>query len=89
MIGIGEHLKIIETQSHASSMNLIIGAQGCDPSRSGASINEWEELEMRSTASCQGILHENFTASTLVMDCTTNNSKMPHCVVNGKFIQAM
>ena len=89
LIGIGEHLKIIETQSHASLTNLIIGAQGYDPSRSGASINEWEELEMRSTASCQGVLHEKFTASTLVMDCTTDNSKIPHCVVNGKFIQVM
>ena len=82
-------MNIIETQSLTSSTNLIIGAQGYDPSRSGASVSEWEELEMRSTASCQGVLHENFTASKLVMDCTTDNSKIPHCVVNGKFIQAM
>ena len=84
LIGIGEHLKTIETQSHAASTNLIIGAQDYDPSRSGASINEWEKLEMRAATGCQGVHRENFTASTLVMDCTTDNSKMPHCVVNGK-----
>ena len=84
LIGIGEHLKSIETQSHTSSMNLIIGAQDYDPSRSGATANEWEELEMRAATGCQGVQRENFTPSTLVMDCTTDNSKMPHCVVNGK-----
>ena len=84
LIGIGEHLKNIETQSHTSSMNLIIGAQDYDPSRSGATANEWEELEMRAATGCQGVQRENFTPSTLVMDCTTDNSKMPHCVVNGK-----
>ena len=83
-VGIGERLKKIETQIHTSSINLIIGAQDYDPSRSGANANEWEELEMRAATGCQGVQRENFTPSTLVMDCTTDNSKMPHCVVNGK-----
>ena len=85
LIGIGEHLKNIATQSHTSSMNLIIGAQDYDPLRSGASADEWEKLEMRAATGCQGVQRENFIPSTLVMDCTTDNSKMPHCVVNGKF----
>ena len=85
LIGIGEHLRSIETQSqHSSSMNLIIGAQDYDPSRSGATANEWEELEMRAATGCEGVQRENFTPSTLVMDCTTDNSKMPNCVVNGE-----
>ena len=82
-VSIGERLKSIETQSHTSLMNLIIGAHDYDPSRSGAMANEWEELEMRAATGCQGVQRENFTPSTLVMDCTTDNSKMPHCVVNG------
>lgn len=86
LMGIGERLKSIESQSHTSSMNLIIGAQDYDPSRSGATANEWEELEMRAATGCQGVQRENFTPSTLVMDCTTDNSKMPHCVINGKVV---
>ena len=82
LISIGERLRSIETQS--SSMNLIIGAQDYDPSRSGATANEWEELEMRAATGCEGVQRENFTPSTLVMDCTTDNSKMPNCVVNGE-----
>ena len=90
LIGIGEHLRSIETQSHHSlSMNLIIGAQDYDPSRSGATANEWEELEMRAATGCEGVQRENFTPSTLVMDCTTDNSKMPNCVVNGELNEYM
>ena len=76
----------MDLKSNTSSTNLIIGAQDYDPLRSGTSAREWEELEMRAATGCQGVLRENFTPSTLVMDPTTDNSKMPHCVVNGKLV---
>ena len=81
---IGAHLRTIASQSQTSSVNLIVGAQDYDPSRGGASTAEWEELEKKAASGCQGVSRENFAPSTLVMDSTTDNSKMPHCVVNGK-----
>ena len=84
LAGLGEHLKAIETKNQSSLTNLIVGAQDYDSSRSGTTAAEWEELEMKAAAGCQGVLHENFTPSTLAMDCTTDNSRMPHCVVNGE-----
>ena len=81
---LSEHLKAVESQSHTSSANLIIGAQDYDPSKSDASIVEWEELEMQAASGCQGVPRENFSPATLVMNETTDNSRMPHCVVNGQ-----
>lgn len=77
-------MKTVESQSHALLTNLIIGAQDYDPSRSSASVDEWEKLEMRAAVGSQGVPRENFSPSTLVMDHTTDNSKMTHCVINGE-----
>ena len=83
-LDLGEYLETVESQSHTLLTNLIIGAQDYDSSRSNASVDEWEELEMRAAIGSQGVPRENFSPSTLVMDHTTDNSKMPHCVINGE-----
>ena len=76
-------MKSLDSKSHTSSVNLIIGAQDYDSSKSDLTPDEWEELEMKAASGCQGVPRENFTSSTLVMDCSTDNSSMPLCVING------
>ena len=81
---LSQHLKQLESTSGSSSNSLIIGASDYDPGRGDSGSKQWEELEMKASVGISGVQHENFQPSTLVMDHSTDNTKMPICVVNGK-----
>ena len=86
-VTIGEHMKKqLHTSKNTSGSSecLIIGASDYDPARLSVSGARWEGLEMRAASGVSGVLHENFTPSTLVVDHSTNNSSMPLCTVNGE-----
>ena len=73
-----------------SSRNLkpiMIGARDFNPQTVKGSTEEWRGLEEVAARGPQGTPHENFQPSVVIMDESTNNSRVPYCVVNGKIAE--
>ena len=79
--------QLTESNTITSGRNLkpiMIGARDFNPQTVKGSTEEWRGLEEVAARGPQGTPHENFKPSVVIMDESTDNSRVPHCVVNGK-----
>ena len=72
------------TTSREDSKPLMIGARDFNLMQMKGSREEWRCLEEVAARGPQGTPRENFQPSVVVMDESTDNSSVPHCVVNGE-----
>ncbi|CAI8014074.1 Trafficking protein particle complex subunit 8 [Geodia barretti] len=77
--------QLTESNTITSCRNLkpiMIGARDFNPQTVKGSTEEWRGLEEVAARGPQGTPHENFKPSVVIMDESTDNSRVPHCVVN-------
>ena len=79
--------QLTESSSNSSSRKInpiIVGARDFNPQTVKGSTEEWRGLEEVAARGPQGTPHENFQPSVVIMNESTDNSRVPHCVVNGE-----
>ena len=64
---------------------LIIGARDFNLLQMRGSVGDWRGLEELGARGPRGTPRENFQPCVVVMDHGTENSSVPHCVVNGEW----
>ena len=75
---------LVDASSSQEPKPLIIGARDFEPHQMKGTTAEWRELEEISAGGPRGTPRENFQPSVVVMDQKSDNSHVPHCVMNGE-----
>lgn len=77
---------LLQITNNSNQNTIIVGARDYNPLQIKGTTDEWRRLEEIAARGPRGTPRENFQPSIVIMDDITDNSKMPHCVVNGKCV---